>query len=271
MSYKYLTGRLIETQRSMIGEPAIRIARSVEGIQVTDDGAVTSLDGDGYDVVAELSERYTEILGNAAERRLLAAADEFEADLVLPPALGGPDEKPANRDDRTADDPAVAGPGAGEPSLGVVSDGGTVAVPPESGAEPGDPTDAITRADDGAGSETAPAGGEAGVSVPEPLTVDYTVASSIGTGDAAEADLGSVYLLPADGSEWQEPVSIEAAVVDAITAATELTGDDVETPLESIDAERLFATLTDEGGETVSFGVAGVTVTFHRSGSVAVH
>ena len=98
MTYKHLTGRLIETQRSMIGDPAIRIARSIEGITVTDEGAVTAVDGDGYAVVAELADRYTDILGNAAQGRLVAAAAEFDGDVVLPPELGGPENPEAVAD-----------------------------------------------------------------------------------------------------------------------------------------------------------------------------
>lgn len=264
MSYKYLAGRLIETQRSMIGEPAIRIARSVEGLSVTDDGTVEGLEGDGYSVVADLSDRYTDILGNAAERRLAAAANEFEADLLLPPALGGPEDPPADAREAaeptgTAEQPGPTGDTSDAASTGVASDGGTVAM---HGGGDGAPAQSADQGPDDADSE---------VTVPEPLTVEYTLATSIPEADYAETPLSSAYLMPAGDSEWQTPVTIEAAVVEAVATATDLAAGEVASHVQSIDRERLYATLNDEYGETVSFGVAGVTVSFHRSGSLAVH
>jgi len=270
MSYKHLTGRLIETQRSMIGEPAIRIARSLEGVSVTDDGAVTAVEGDGYAVVAELADRYTEILGNAAESRLVAAADEFRDDVVLPPALGGPAD-PAEAHEGAGDRPAPAETTAADPQTGVASDGGTVAVPAETNAETDAAPGPFDHVVDDSGATDAPDDDPGAVSVPEPLTVDYSLASDLSSGDYAGTDLASVYLLPGGEDDWQAPVSVEEAVVDALVAATGLSESDVATPVESIDPARLLATLHGEDGETVSFGVEGVTVTFHRSGSVAVH
>jgi hypothetical protein len=251
MSYKYLAGRLIETQRSMIGEPAIRIARAVEGIDVTDDGAVRAIDGDGYEAVAELSDRYTDILGNAAADRLRAAADEFEADLLLPPALGGP-EDPEITPQADVDEQPASGAAAG------VADGGTVAVQPQS-ADTEPPADPDADSTDSSGP------------VSDPLTVDYTLASDVTEADYADTALDSIYLMPAGDDDWGTPVTVEAAVLDAITRATDIAAEDLDGAIDSIDPERLLPTLNDEHGETVSFGVASVTVTFHRSGSLAVH
>lgn len=270
MSYKYLTGRLIETQRSMIGEPAIEVARSIDGLDVTDDGTVKAIEGDGYDVVAELSDRYTDILGNAAADRLVAAANEFEDDLLLPPALGGPEDPVAAARDERTDQPRPAGAASDAASVGVASDGGTVAMQSDADGTQGASASDVERptGPSGAGTQSTD---QKDVSVPEPRTFEYTLASAIPADDYAATSLASVYLMPAGDSEWQAPVTVEAAVVDAVSEATDLAPDDVPTPIESIDSERLFATLDDDYGETVSFGVAGVTVTFHRSGSLAVH
>lgn len=271
MSYKYLAGRLIETQRSMIGEPAVRVAQSIEELAVTDDGTVRAVDGDGYNVVAELSDRYTDILGNAAEDRLVAAANEFEADLLLPPALGGPEDPADGLRDGAAARPNSAGEASDPASVGVASDGGTVAMHADAHGASGTQDETTENPSEPSGPATQSDGPEPEVSVPEPVTFEYTLASSISDAEYAETDLASAYLMPEGDSEWQTPVTIEAAVVDAITTATDLAAADVPTPIDSIDRERLFATLDDEYGETVSFGVAGVTVTFHRSGSLAVH
>lgn len=271
MSYKYLTGRLIETQRSMIGEPAIRVARSIDGLDVTDDGTVKAIEGDGYEVVAELSDRYTDILGNAAADRLVAAANEFADDLLLPPALGGPEDPVAAARDERTDQPRPAGAASDAASVGVASDGGTVAMQSGADGAQGAPAADAERLTSPARPGTQSADQGQDVCVPEPRTFEYTLASAIPEDDYAATSLTSVYLMPAGDSEWQAPVTVEAAVVDAVSEATDLAAADVPTPSESIDRERLFATLNDDYGETVSFGVAGVTVTFHRSGSLAVH
>lgn len=259
MSYKYLAGRLIETQRSMIGEPAIRIARAIEGFDVTDDGAVREIEGDGYEAVAELADRYTDILGNAAASRLEAAAEEFEADLVLPPALGGPEDPPASVQGSPAEEPAAAGVAPG------FADGGTVAMQPTGESDATDSPDGGPSGPSGSAAES-----DGVVSVSDPLTVDYTLASDLEAGAYSDVDLTEIYLMPAGDSEWGTPVTVEDAVVEALCAATGLAAEDVA-PIESIDPERLLPTLHGDHGETVSFGVAGVTVTFHRSGSLAVH
>lgn len=255
MSYKHLAGRLIETQRSMLGTSALDIARSVEGISVDNDGSVTAITGDSRAVVETLSQRYVAVLGAAAENRLLAAAREFEDELVLPPSLGGPDDR----------GDAPDGPGGVADSAGAadaLSDGGTVAfqfpATTDGTADPDGPTDR-TRSDDVL---------QDVASIPDPVKVEYTVASSL---PDAPDDLGSVYLMPLDQDGWQTPVSVADAVADALSAATELNGDDIDAFVAVIDPERLIATLNDERGETVSFTDEGVTVTFHRSGSLAVH
>jgi len=254
MTYKHLTGRLIETQRSMIGDPAIRIARSIEGITVTDEGAVTAVDGDGYAVVAELAARYTDILGNAAQGRLVAAAEEFDGDVVLPPELGGPEDPDAVAGHESDGHAGAVGLAEADSAVRAASDGGTVAVP--AGRSVGDDDDN---------------GVSLSLSVSEPLTVDYTLASAIDAADYAETDLDSVYLLPSGGDGWQEPIAVTAAVVNAIATATGVPADRIPEPAAAIDQERLLPTLNGEHGETVSFGVGDLTVTFHRSGSLAVH
>jgi len=267
MSYRHLAGRLIETQRSMLGKSAIQIARSVEGLGVDDDGTVTAVSGDSRAVVETLAQRYLEMLGSAAENRLLAAAKEFEDDLVLPPSLGGPDDAAVSGDGPARESgpvgPSEADPGASESTAGALSDGGTVTVQPPSGTDDipdGAPRPTKRRRADNALQEVA--------SIPNPVKVDYTVASSIPEGDT---DLDAVYLLPLVGDSWQTPVSVADAVADALSDATELDDAGIAAFVDVIDPDRLLATLNDASGETVSFDLEGITVTFHRTGSLAVH
>jgi len=301
MSYKHLAGRLIETQRSMLGEPAIDIARSTEGITVTEDGNVAAVDGDPRVVVDELARRYTGMLGGAAENRLLAAAREFEDELALPPSLGGPEEFDAGHRDPAAHEPDGAGPSTSNPvepdsptggpettestapptsPSGAVSDGGTTRVVSPTPSGPGEivsPTPGHAgRPDTTSESYERAADDEpadAGVSLSEPITVEYSLASTVPAGERADRDLASVYLMPGHGGGFQAPVAVENAIIDAITGATELGREDFGEFADEIDTERLLATLSGENGETISFqlDVGDLTVTFHRSGSLAVH
>lgn len=267
MSYKHLAGRLIETQRSMLGKSALNIARSVEGLTVGDDGSVTAVAGDGHAVVETLSQRYIEVLGSAAERRLLAAAGEFEGDLILPPSLGGPEEYADAARDRSVPQTTTADPDptAADSSAGAFSDGGTVSLqsPVDTDGPVGtENTDRPTDAEEVLQEVSA---------IPEPVKVEYTVASSIPDAGSSDTDLGSVYLMSLEDDDWQAPVSVANAVRDALSDVTDLSGDGIDAFVDAIDSDRLLATLDGEHGETVSFHLEGITVTFHRSGSLAVH
>ncbi|WP_436909892.1 hypothetical protein [Halosimplex marinum] len=267
MSYEHLAGRLIETQRSMLGASAVEIARSTGGITVDDDGTVTEIEDDQLAVVDTLARRYVDVLGDAAESRLRSAAREFEGELVLPPALGGPEPAERPHLDGAPGEPAATDSPAGGRVDGAVSDGGTVAV---DSAPPDDEFDGAVDRPADAERGTDPGGGAETGAVPEPVTVEYTVASDL---DAAVVDdpLASVYLLPESGDGWQTPVSVERAVADLVSRATTLRDAAVDGVVDAIDPARLLATLRGENGETVSFVHAGVTVTVHRSGSLAVH
>jgi hypothetical protein len=266
MSYEHLAGRLIETQRSMLGPSAVEIARSTGGITVDDDGTVTEIEGDQRAAVGTLAQRYVDMLGDAAESRLYSAAREFEDELVLPPALGGPD--PSERPGVHRTDPgSAAGDSSSTGAAGAVSDGGTVAVDsPLAGDEFADAVDRTASVEQ---KPEVPNDETAGT-VPEPVTVEYTVASDLPT-EVTDGALASVYLLPESGDGWREPVSVETAVTDLVSDATTLHDAAVGGVVDAIDPARLVATLDGDDGETVSFVYEGVTVTFHRSGSLAVH
>lgn len=267
MSYAHLAGRLIETQRSLLGESAVKIARSTEGIVVNDDGAIERVEGDKRDAVAELAERYTELLGAAAEQRLVAAASEYEDELVLPAALGGPETVPAEERPTVDSDGSAGAPGA-------VSDGGAVAAEPDPSAadQPSEETPSAepTAGNEGnADPETAAAGTDGPITLAKPLKREYTVASSTAA-SSQEGTLDDVYLMPADDG-WQTPVSIEEAFFDAVVEASGADEEAFDGIEEYVDAEALLATLNGERDETVSFEVESFTVSFHRRGSILVH
>ena len=255
----------------MLGKSAVKIARSVEGISVDDDGSVTAITGDRRAVVETLSEQYREVLGSAAENRLLAAAREFEDDVVLPPSLGGPDpHADTTRDGPVQEpatvDPAVAGPTATDSSADAMSDGGTVAVQSPGGTD--EPADAVDEPTDRVRADEAL---QEVASIPEPVKVEYTVTSSIPDVTDTDTDLGSVYLMPLADDGWQTPVSIADAVAWALSDATGLSSDDIDAFVDAIEPDRRLTTLDGENGETVSFQRQEITVTFHRTGSLAVH
>src|SRR6056297_3550300 len=99
-SYERLAERLIETQRTMLGKRAVDIARSVEGIEVTDDGQVANVADDDRAIVGALVDSYVDVMGVTAQTRLTEVAQEYE-DLILPANLGGPD--PADEDGADAE------------------------------------------------------------------------------------------------------------------------------------------------------------------------
>lgn len=102
-SYERLAERLIETQRTMLGKRAVDIARSVEGIDVTDDGQVADVADDDRAIVGALVDSYVDVMGVTAQSRLTEVAREYD-DLVLPANLGGPD--PEDSDDESDDEEA---------------------------------------------------------------------------------------------------------------------------------------------------------------------
>ncbi|QPV63791.1 hypothetical protein I7X12_03930 [Halosimplex litoreum] len=264
MSYEHLAGRLIETQRSMLGPSAVEIARSIGAIAVDDDGTVTEIEDDKRAAVDTLARRYVDMLGDAAESRLRSAAREFEDELVLPPALGGPNPSERPGVHRTARKPAAADSSPSDGATGAVSDGGTLAV--ESSPTDGEFAEAVDPTG-GAESEARPGAGD---TVPEPVTAEYTVASDLPT-EVTDGALASVYLLPESGDGWQEPISVETAVIALVSEATTLHEAAVDDVVDAIDPVRLVATLDGQDGATVSFVHRGITVTVHRSGSLAIH
>jgi len=255
MSYKHLAGRLIETQRSMLGEPAIEIARSTEGITVTDDGTVTGVEGEGRAVVDELARRYTDMLGDAAEMRLLAAAREFEGELALPPSLGGhADVDPTHRDPATHD-PAGSGPVTYEPA--------------DDTAEPDD----RTATDTGDLDPLAPAVDAHG---PNPETGAVSDGGAVESGSSADGPARVVSPTPSGATEVVSPTpSGPGEVVSPTPGASGRPRGDagpapdgrvVETPdLSTTAGPADTAVDADDGGSTPADAETGESVSYGRA------
>ena len=160
---------------------------------------------------------------------------------------------------------------------------GRVVETPDVSTTAGTTTDAAESHDDGmaASEDGEPVSYERAVdddseiALDEPVTVRYTVASDLGTIDDATADLSSVYLLPDGEDDWQVPVAVEEAVAGAVAEALDCEPAAVGNATAPVDVDRLLATLRGERGDTVSFELRGpldgLTVTFHHTGSLAVH
>lgn len=275
MSYKHLAGRLVETQRSMLGQPAIEIAQSIDGITVTDDGNVTSVEGDERETIDELVEQYTDVLGGPARGRLQTAAAEFEDELDLPPSLGGPEDS-ADTGDGGEDEESSEPPGT------------PITVRSPRGPDPGGREEtaqltaeatveirrsireAVTGTTSGALRERN-GSSDAGASLGEPVIVNYTTPRNSAREDYASGDLASVFLLIEDEDGWQSPITVQDAVLDAVVEATDLRRDHLGDVADYVDPDCVLSVLGSDGAVPISFEVEGLTVTLHPGGMLQLH
>lgn len=87
MSYEALVEDLVAAQKAILGAQAVEMARSVEGVELGDDGTVKRLSADGLDVVDALVSVYVADLGGAAKLTMKSAAEGYVDQLALPSAL----------------------------------------------------------------------------------------------------------------------------------------------------------------------------------------
>lgn len=292
MTYRHLAGRLIEAQRAMLGQRAVDLARTVDGIEVTNEGNVTAVED--RDAVAALVDKYVDILGDPALTRLESAATEFEDELVLPANLGGPEELPAGAMEngliRSEADAAA------EPDLDLdldeaeeieIETAGTgtetgsqsaVADQRDSGAE--QIVEATVSVESGGGVvETASLGSDEIVETAEEgktedVIVEYNTRGESAFGAdtvGADGDLTSVYLMAEDENGWETPIAVNEAILDAVTLASGLGQDEMGNVSDYVDPERVVDVLGADGTIPISFEVEGHNVTVHPSGTVRVH
>lgn len=87
MSYEALVEDIVAAQKAILGAQAVEMARSVEGVELGDDGTVKRLSADGLDVVDALVSVYVADLGGAAKLTMKSAAAGYADQLALPSAL----------------------------------------------------------------------------------------------------------------------------------------------------------------------------------------
>jgi hypothetical protein len=242
-SYERLAERLIETQRTMIGKRAVDIARSVEGLSVTDDGAVADVEADDRTVLDELVRAYVDVMGDSARTRLTEVASEYD-DLTLPETLGGP---PATTDTTDATDQTDA-------RSATPDDEATAADVDDAVAAAEDSTrreDVVTNiwGDDVATETEAPA---------DPAAIDVV-----------EGSFATIYV-NVTGDRGQGPVPVGQLIVDAVLAETELEPDELDHLSAYVSADEIVALAEDEGRTSLSFSVEGHEVRLDEDGSVTV-
>lgn len=253
MSYNHLAGRLIEIQRSMLGQPAITIAQSIEGLSVSDDGNVERIEGDGREIIGLLFERYTQMLGDPAENRLRTAAAEFE-ELDLPPALGGSAANESSPEEKDRDS---------------VSDDGATSIEIQSPSGYRDSRPDTSTAEAALETETDGKGGavetEAELGT---LQWEYTIQAGTYTGDE-NSDLREVYLLREEDG-WQVPISVEEAIVDAVATTAGRRDEEIGRIDEYTEPAEILSVLGSETETVASFEIGDVVVAVHPSGTIAV-
>jgi hypothetical protein len=242
-SYERLAERLIETQRTMIGKRAVDIARSVDGLSVTDDGAVADVDDDDRTVLDELVRAYTDVMGDSARTRLTEVASEYD-DLTLPATLGGPPAPDGKTEEteRTEEKPGA----------------------PDDGATAADVDEAVTAAEDGTQREDVVTniwGDDVAAEVessadPSPI-------------DVVEGSFATIYV-NVTGDRGQGPVPVGQLIVDAIIAETDLEPDELAHLSAYVSADEIVALAEDPNRDVVSFSVEGHEVRLEDDGSVTV-
>jgi hypothetical protein len=256
MSYTHLAGRLIEVQRSMLGQPAITIAQSIDGLRVSPDGNVTAIDSDKGEVIATLFDRYTDILGDPAENRLRTAAIEFEDELALPPNLASTTEDTDEPTDFKSDTDA--------PSQDLSA----------SETEPDDRIDDATSieiqspGDQESTNSTLKAKTDAGTRRTA-VRKEYTIQNGSEPAAGDHSDLTSVYLLREE-SGWQVPISVEEAITDAVAEEAGLGDDELGQVGDYTEAGEILSVLGSETETVASFEVGHAIVVVHPSGTIAV-
>jgi hypothetical protein len=230
-SYERLAERLIETQRTMIGRRAVDIARSVDGLSVTDDGAVADIADDDRTVIDELVESYTDVMGDSARTRLTDVASEYD-DLTLPETLDGP---------ATADDAASNGE-----------------------ATAADVDEAVSAAEDDTRSEDVVTDIWG-----EDATAETESAADPSPIDVVDGSFATIYI-SATGARGQGPVPVGRLIVDTVLAETELEPDDLEHLSTYVSADEVVALAEDDDRTSLSFAIEHCEVRLDEDGSVTV-
>lgn len=79
----------------------------------------------------------------------------------------------------------------------------------------------------------------------------------------------SVYIIRDAGDEWVNPTPADEAIVDAVTAATDLSPDDVDDVEAYVDPAE-FRTLFEGDSTSLTFTVEGYEITVDSTGDIDV-
>lgn len=244
-SYERLAERLVETQRTVIGKRAVDIARSVEGLSVTDDGAVEDVADDDRTVLDELVRAYTDVMGESARTRLTDVASEYD-DLTLPETLGGPPDA-----EETATDTVLAvDESEAEDATAAEVDDAVAAAEDDTAAED-DSEEVVTNI----WGEDVAAETEASAD-PSPI-------------DVVEGSFATIYVT-VTGERGEGPVPIGQLIVDAVIAETDLGPDELDRLSTYVSADEIVALAEDPNRSSLSFSIEGHEVRLDADGSVTV-
>ncbi|WP_084802595.1 HalOD1 output domain-containing protein [Halorientalis sp. IM1011] len=238
-SYERLAERLIETQRTMIGKRAVDIARSVEGLSVTDDGAVETVVDDDRTVLDELVLAYTDVMGESARTRLTDVASEYE-DLTLPETLGGP-----SADEETATDTVLAVDESGDEE-----------------ATAAEVDDAVAAAEDDAEEVVTNIWGDDVAAETEAATDPSPI-------DVVEGSFATIYVT-VTGERGEGPVPVGQLIVDAVVAETDIDPGDMDRLSSYVSADEIVALAEDPNRTSLSFSIEGHEVRLDEDGTVTV-
>jgi hypothetical protein len=216
----------------MIGKRAVDIARSVDGLSVTDDGAVADVADDDRTVLDALVRSYVDVMGDSARTRLTDVASEYD-DLTLPETLGGP---PATDADATPDEGATA-----------------AAV-----------DDAVTAAEDDSADEAVVTDIWG-----EDVAADADPSAEPSPIDVVEGSFATIYV-NVTGDRGRGPVPVGQLIVDAVVAETDLDADDLDNLSAYVSADEIVALAEDPNRSSLSFSVEGHDVRIDADGSVTV-
>ncbi|MDY6771216.1 MAG: hypothetical protein SV186_04650 [Candidatus Nanohaloarchaea archaeon] len=88
MSYRDLITATIQSQKNLMGEAAEGPPRQIEGLEIDEEGTVTEVTGDGYEIITKLVEAYHDLTGPVAYSTIATAlGEEYSGEERLPDAI----------------------------------------------------------------------------------------------------------------------------------------------------------------------------------------
>jgi hypothetical protein len=200
------------------------------------------------------------MLGDPAVYRLRTAAIEFEDEVEIPTALGSGDDTETTADTASPDKSTSEAPD--EAGDDQIDDATSIEIQsPDSAKDSPDPSTVEPALESTANSDADPP--------TEPIRKEYTLQQRPDPAAGEESDLGNVYLLREEGG-WHVPISVEEAIVDAVTDKAGLGDDELNGIGEYAETGEIVSVLGSETETVASFEVGTAVVVVHPSGTIAV-